>query len=233
MDKLIITSATASDTPSSPAPPEVTATDARIHLQVGERRFTTTRATLTEESDFFAALLSGRWDNTLPDGSYFIDADPTLFEHILAYLRRGVFPLFFDAAKGGHDHHRYLSLLKEAQYFQIPRLEAWLKDKRYLAAVKVVSTAQEYNEDQSGWQGITASAGTTLEYHPRWTIRKTYLCPRGIAPHRGNPGGCGRQCAAARASDGDKFDEELSAHMLVITRTVMFDPEVCLAREED
>src|SRR4051812_26960470 len=86
----------------------------RIDLQVGERRFTTTKDTLTTESGFFSSLLSGRWDNTLEDGSHFIDADPALFQHILRYLRRGVFPLFFDLEKG-HDYSLYLSLLEEAR----------------------------------------------------------------------------------------------------------------------
>lgn len=68
------------------------AANVQVLLQVGERRFTTTNETLTNESTFFASLLSGRWSNALPDGSHFIDADPMLFEHILRYLRRGVLP---------------------------------------------------------------------------------------------------------------------------------------------
>lgn len=103
------------------------ASDAPICIQVGGRRFTTTtKETLTEESAFFASLLSGWWNNALEDGSYFIDADPVLFEHILRYLRRGVFPLFFGAVKG-HDYHLYLSLLEEARYFQIRRLRTGSK----------------------------------------------------------------------------------------------------------
>src|SRR3954471_305451 len=92
------------------------AADSQITLQVGERRFVTTRETLTAESRFFASLLSGRWGNALADGSYFIDADPSLFEHILRYLRRRVLPLFYDKAKG-HDYALYLALLEEAKYF--------------------------------------------------------------------------------------------------------------------
>ena len=70
-----------------------------IALQVGERRFTTTRDTLMAESDFFASLLSGRWNNAMKNGAYFIDADANLFDHILRHLRRGAFPLFFDKSK--------------------------------------------------------------------------------------------------------------------------------------
>lgn len=58
------------------------ATDVRITLQVGDRRFVTMRDTLTSESASFASLLSGGWGAgrlgyRLEDGSYFIDADPT------------------------------------------------------------------------------------------------------------------------------------------------------------
>jgi hypothetical protein len=56
------------------------------------------------------------------DGSYFIDADAELFEHILHYLRHGVLLVFYDKSNG-HDHAQYLALLKEAEYFQITQLE--------------------------------------------------------------------------------------------------------------
>ena len=74
----------------------------QITVQVGERRFVATSETLTQKSGFFSSLLSGRWNNMEADGSYFIDGDVALFEHILRYLRRGVLPLFYDNAKG-HD----------------------------------------------------------------------------------------------------------------------------------
>lgn len=61
----------------------------KITLHVGERCFTTTHETLAAES---GSLLSGRWDNAAKDDSYFVDADANFFEHILRYLRRGVFP---------------------------------------------------------------------------------------------------------------------------------------------
>ncbi|KAK3291962.1 BTB/POZ protein [Chaetomium fimeti] len=217
-----------SEAPSSPEIPGLAAREAPIHLQVGERRFTTARATLTEESGFFAALLSGRWENALQDGSYFIDADPNLFQHILAYLRRGVFPLF-DGAQG-HDHHRYLALLEEARYFQIPQLEAWLSNKHYMMAAQVTYKAEEYDEDDPRWRTVTTAAGKTVEYHPQWATRKVYLCPRGIPEHRDNRTGCGRRCESARGDDGDQFEEELSLHILVIKREVAFNADVCVSR---
>jgi len=206
------------------------AADAPIRLQVGGRHFTTTKDTLTE-SGFFTSLLSGRWDSALEDGSYFIDADPTLFEHILRYLRRGVFPLFFDITNG-HDYYLYLSLLEEARYFQIPRLEDWLEKKRYLEAVQVTSSSEQYDHGEIDWQRSVVPAGTTLEYHPFWGTKMVYICPRFIPQHRGKPEACGRRCGAAQGDDDDTFEQEPSVRMLVIKRVVTFRSEVCVARHD-
>ena len=70
-----------------------------ILLQVGDRRFLTTRETLAGAEGYFAALFAGRWStskdheriHTTPDGIrtiyHFIDRDGDLFCHILQYLR--------------------------------------------------------------------------------------------------------------------------------------------------
>ncbi|KAM9733181.1 SH3KBP1-binding protein 1 isoform 1-T2 [Menidia menidia] len=60
-----------------------------IHLNVGGKRFSTSRQTLTWVPDsFFSSLLSGRI-STLKDetGAIFIDRDPSLFAPILNFLR--------------------------------------------------------------------------------------------------------------------------------------------------
>ncbi|PNI95193.1 SHKBP1 isoform 2 [Pan troglodytes] len=60
-----------------------------IHLNVGGKRFSTSRQTLTWIPDsFFSSLLSGRI-STLKDetGAIFIDRDPTVFAPILNFLR--------------------------------------------------------------------------------------------------------------------------------------------------
>ncbi|KAJ0419346.1 BTB/POZ protein [Aspergillus carlsbadensis] len=93
-----------------------------IELQVGQQRFTALRSTLTEQSTNFKSLLSGRWNSARSDGSYFVDADPDLFAHILNYLRRpDVYPIFYDDVKG-HDYLKYHALLSEARYFGIDAL---------------------------------------------------------------------------------------------------------------
>ncbi|GAB1317180.1 BTB domain-containing protein [Madurella fahalii] len=206
------------------------ASDAQIRILAGGRLFVTTKETLTEESAFFASLLSGRWDNAQEDGSYFIDTDPILFEHILRYLRRGVFPLFFDATKG-HDYHLYLSLLEEARYFQIPRLEDWLQKKRYLDAVRADITAEQHDDNPSFWhERLTVPVDATMEYYPSWGTKKVYICPRGIFQHRGRPEACGRRCETARGESSDKFEEEPCLRVLTTKRVIVFDPDICVAR---
>lgn len=65
-------------------------TKSKVKLDIGGRRFTTSRATLkTERHSLLAAMLSGRYD-LIPDpqdGSYFIDRDGQQFHHILNYMR--------------------------------------------------------------------------------------------------------------------------------------------------
>ena len=205
--------------PTSPTPAVM------ITLQVGDRRFVTTKETLTHQCGFFSSLLSGRWDNVQPDGSYFVDADGDLFDYILRYLRRGVLPVFYDNAKG-HDHALYFSLLEEARYFQIPRLEIWLEEKTYLQAVKIKHTAVELE----GVEQIpeTIEADTELEYQTARTVKKVYVCPRGIFVHRGNPNNCGKLCRKSQGDAEDEYVDEEVLRTLVIRRRTIFDEGICI-----
>jgi hypothetical protein len=198
----------------------------QIILQVGERRFTTTRDTLTEESPFFLAFLSGRWSVAQDDGSYFIDADPDLFSHILRYLRRGVLPLFYDNTKG-HDHALYIALLEEAKYFQIARLEKWLRDKEYLKAVETRCWMEEL--EGIDWIDVKSSPQVG-EYTPRLVTERVYLCPRRVPVHRGNPGKCGRACAMARGDGEDEYEDEEVVKTLVVRKQIVVDHQACVER---
>ncbi|KAF2273210.1 uncharacterized protein EI97DRAFT_496147 [Westerdykella ornata] len=204
--------------------PPITTTDRRITLQVGERRFVTTLQTL-QESGFFASLLSGRWDNAQGDGSYFVDADPTLFEHILRYLRRGVLPIFYDKAKG-HDYGMYLALLEEAKYLDITRLVDWLEKKQYLHAIKTkVSSKEVEGTDQLC---ATRESNVDLRWHPTWVTRKVYICPRRIYAHRGDARACGRYCRKAQGDADDIYEDELVLRALVTEKQVIFDGNACV-----
>lgn len=198
-----------------------------ITLQVGERQFTTTAETLTQESAFFAALFSGRWDNEQADGSYFIDADPHLFEHILRYLRRSVLPIFYDDLKG-HQHALYLALLEEAKHFQIPRLEAWLKGKGYLQVVQIRYFVEQL--EGTSWSEDRGSQEVAT-YYPVWQTRKVYICPRGIFVHKGNPSACGRQCMNARGNKGNIFEDEQALKTVVIRKQTDVNGEALIEHD--
>ncbi|CAD7692627.1 unnamed protein product [Nyctereutes procyonoides] len=86
-----------------------------IHLNVGGKRFSTSRQTLTWIPDsFFSSLLSGRI-STLKDetGAIFIDRDPTVFAPILNFLRTKELD-----PRGVHGS----SLLHEAQFYGLTPL---------------------------------------------------------------------------------------------------------------
>ncbi|KAF2174935.1 hypothetical protein K469DRAFT_703957 [Zopfia rhizophila CBS 207.26] len=67
-----------------------------ITLNIGARRFQVRKSTLAREGamlnheNFFHRLLVGRVNcvDQEQDGSYFIGADPDLFEHVLRFLHR-------------------------------------------------------------------------------------------------------------------------------------------------
>jgi BTB/POZ domain-containing protein KCTD9 len=198
--------------------------DKIVTLQVGEQRFTTTPGTLAE-SNFFFALLSGRWDNRLADGAYFIDADPKLFEHILRYLRRGILPIFYNSV--GHDHTMYVALLEEAKYFQIPRLEKWLNDQSYLQLVKVRYSATTFYDIDA--VANTVGSDVELMHYPTWNTQKVYLCPRRINSHRGDPTACGRACDRARGENYEKeYEVERVMTGIAVKKTIIFDQTLCL-----
>ncbi|KAI1460978.1 BTB/POZ protein [Annulohypoxylon moriforme] len=110
----------------------------RITLQVGERKFTTYRRTLINKSAYFAARIGlHSWDDKydkvdiVEDGSYFIDADPNTFEHILNYLRSGDYPILFNTNTSHWDYPKYMALLSQARLFEIRDLRDWIERKEY------------------------------------------------------------------------------------------------------
>lgn len=88
-------------------------------LDVGGRLFYTHKSTLTAGSTYFAARFGGSFSagacrkDEHGRNVYFVDADDKLFEHILAYLRRGI-PSWPDSSDDPKLHRR---LVAEAEYF--------------------------------------------------------------------------------------------------------------------
>jgi hypothetical protein len=144
-------------------------------------------------------MFSGRWPITQqPDGSYFVDADPKLFQYILQYLRDGALPLFY--ANGTYDHEMYVALLRAARYFGIDHLQRWIESKRFLQAVRTTWSANIVEGTAS--LNVITGPDEDLQIYPVQMTKKVYVCPRGIHVHRGNPSACGKMCAAARPGSG-------------------------------
>jgi hypothetical protein len=117
-------------TPSTTYPSLPAAYPKVLTIDIGGRKFRVSRAILEAESGLFRHQLSEHftWE---PDenGSYFLDADPNVFEHLLRFMRRPeVFPLFYNHA-AGFDYDLYNRLEAEAEYFQIDALYEWIKAK--------------------------------------------------------------------------------------------------------
>ncbi|KAK4182379.1 hypothetical protein QBC35DRAFT_510080 [Podospora australis] len=107
--------------------------DEQVTLNVSGQKFTTTIFTLTNRSQYFSRLFQTTHSN---NAGIFIDSDPSLFHHVLQYLRRGTFPLSYDQ-KRGHNYKLYADLLSEARFFQLPKLECWLADQLFLRCVTI------------------------------------------------------------------------------------------------
>jgi phytoene desaturase (3,4-didehydrolycopene-forming) len=172
----------------------------RIQLQIGEKTFHTTKATVAESSVLASLVNLPPPDN----GVYFVDADPALFEHILRYLRTGMFPLFYDAEKG-HDLCLYFALLNQARFYQIERLHTWLGAEGYLDAVKRRTWANSmtlYGEQQiEHLEELTHLKNETLRIlKVKQSIQKCYKCPHGIWKHDGRRNVCVRDGCPGRAS---------------------------------
>ncbi|KAL9087856.1 MAG: hypothetical protein Q9165_006418 [Trypethelium subeluteriae] len=185
-----------------------------IQLQVGERRFTTTRTTL-DKVPWFIAFLKPEWGSRQSDGSYFLDAEPDIFEHILCYLRHETFPLFY-THKSGFDYGKYNALVAQADYFGIEELNNWIKKQGYVDAVQTTVRMATYGVDDLPMQQL--GGNTEVEHHVTSRMVQEYVCPRGISSHHGNRTRCGRQCDNANeAQGGARFEER---QLLETTRII-------------
>lgn len=206
----------------------------RIHLLVGGRDFIAGKDTLTQESEYFRALLSEKFQSKDSAGRYFVDADPDLFQDILRYLRRGFYPLYWNRAEG-HNYVRYLALREEVRYFQIDRLLKWLEDKKYLLAVTTKSSVTEYKDIDEMKYGIGNAedkVDSITQYVSFSHTDKIYICPRGISLHRGEPRRCGRQCDNARG-ESDTYEDEVKLIIYKIDKKFCVNESMCKDKYED
>jgi hypothetical protein len=198
-----------------------------ITLDIGGRKFKTALDTLRSGSGLFHRQLSENYTwSPQADGSYFMDADPDLFAHLLRFMRRPeVFPLFYTKANG-FDYDLYNRLEAEAEYFQMHELHEWIEAKKYLGAVVTVvgNPIFEYIEDVSSG---TLRAEETEERHFETYTKRVYICPRRIQVHRGRRNKCGVACDRERGPGGDVYEDEECTEVTRVRKEVKFVKEVC------
>lgn len=115
-----------------------------ITLNVRGTKFTTLRARLQSQSEYFNILLSPRWEdrNEQIDGYLFVDANPRIFECILDFLGTHVPPIFWTRTNG-FDYPRYAELRRQAEIFGMNRLADWIAEKKYLSSVMIRYSTKE------------------------------------------------------------------------------------------
>lgn len=126
-----------------------------VTIKTSQQTFITDPDGWLGKSPYFRNLFSGDWGDKQEDGSFFIETDAHIFEHILRYLRTGVLPVFYDRLTG-HDFPLYQALLEESRYFAIERLQKWLCERKYLDAVKIYYIVTK-TKDRNSYERATTS----------------------------------------------------------------------------
>jgi len=203
-----------------------------ITLDVGGRLFKASTDILIAESGLFQRQPSERFTWTpQADGSYFLDADPEIFEHLLRFMRRpGSCPLFWSKDRG-FDYDMYRRLQDEAEYFQVDALYQWIKDKKYKSAVTIYVHAPKVVE-ATCVPGALLIGNYSESRHFVTKTRQLYVCPRLIPEQRGAPGRCGRACHKFQGDDDDKYEAEAYTKMITVREEIMFNQSACEATQE-
>lgn len=210
----------------SPAAPPATYPKI-LTLNVGGRKFQTLKSTLRSESGLFRNQLSDRFSwEPQADGSYFLDANPNLFEHLLDFMRRpSVFPLFYTKAHG-FDYNLYNRLEIEAEYFQMDTLHAWIKEKKYLRAIIINNWNPTIRAHDHPVVERT-SGNESIDRYMLPRVRSVYICPRGIQFHRGDPARCGLACRRTRGDGPLEYAEEAYVNVVSAKDETLFNEAIC------
>jgi hypothetical protein len=126
-----------------------------LSLNVGGCIFATNKNTLLSETDsFFTSLLSSKFDvEKDPNGHIFIDRDPTLFCHILNWLRsrKSNLPLHFGKLKtvAYMQDTLLFQLTHEATFYGLDGLSAFLSKVRPLSTLDDIIT---YHVESVPWR---------------------------------------------------------------------------------
>lgn len=216
-------------------------------IKTSQRTFVTDPDRWLGQSLYFKKLFSGKWGDKQEDGSYFIETDAHIFEHILRYLRTGVLPVFYDRL-AGHDFPLYQALLDESMYFAIDRLSKWLRERKYLDAVKIHYIATETQDRESyrtytttGPDGrifmvedrfleMTTSSNVETTMVPVTQQRNSFYCPD--AKHGKSSEAYCRSCVGRARDDGipgyGGWRQEEQLKWCILRKEVVFDHDLCV-----
>lgn len=201
-----------------------------IILDVSGRKYRTQKITL-QTSAYFQNLLS-RWNDCTDrqeDGSYFIDADSDVFEHVLQFMRRpSKFPMLW-TKETSFDYALYNKLEVEANYFLLHDLRDWIRKKRYLNAVKTVievKVLSEYELNDSRNQRRCDVDIEIQSFYGSYSGEKRFR--NSCATHKENENirGC-NSCEELMRTFGPYYDDPPKRLIVVIKRTE-FDETVCV-----
>jgi hypothetical protein len=179
----------------------------QIMLDVSGRKFRTQKSVLSV-SPYFEHVFE-RWQDSADlqaDGSFYVDADPDTFEHLLNFMRRpSRFPLYW-TKKDGFDYALYCRVEAEADYFMLEGLRDWIKQRKYLKVVATVLRTQTAESRQH------LKGDVTIE---KYIVRKagSVLCPFGIN-HRCSDND---DCRRARANNGLQKRDPTDEVLVVVT----------------
>jgi hypothetical protein len=212
-----------------------------------QRNFVTDPERWLGQSLYFEKLFSGKWGDKQENGSYFIETDAQIFEHILRYLRTGVLPVFYDR-ENGRDFTLYQSVLEEAKYFAINRLERWLCERKYLEVVEIHHVATE-TQDRGSYSKnttidsdgctfmeenrnveITKSSNVTTTMVPIIQRQSSFYCPN--EKHgKSNEAYC-RSCIVQARDDKININggwrEEDQLKWCIVRKEVIFNHDLCV-----
>ena len=126
---------------------------------------------------------------------------------VLTYLRHYKSPLFWEIGLG-FDFEKYSRLACQADFFGVDALKNWIKNEKYKAVIdtrKYIETL-EMEEATDGQMRDILPESKVLGTH--WTVKKQYVCPRGLGAHYGQPNKCGRACRNAKGDDPDEYEDK-------------------------
>jgi hypothetical protein len=201
-----------------------------IILDVSGRKYGTQKVTL-QTSAYLQNLLS-RWDDCSDrqgDGSYFIDPDSDVFEHVLQFMRRpSKFPLFW-TKETSFDYALYNKLEVEADYFLLHDLRDWIRKKRYLNAVKTVievKVLSEYELSDGRNQSRCDADIEVQSFYGSYSVERRFRNSCTIHKENDNIRGC-NSCEELMRTFGPYYDDP-PKRLIVVTKRTEFDETVCV-----